>query len=87
MKFSMGALLALVTIIGSILIGGANFGEVRGRMTEHASRIDSIEKRIEGLEENTFDMNKRTVQILTDLEWIKITLLEIKEEDRIKRQK
>lgn len=74
MKLSIGTLLAIVTLIGSILIGGANFGEVRGSVNEHGKRIDSVENRVKTVEDHIIEMNNRTIKIATDLDWIKITL-------------
>ena len=85
MKLSIGTLLALVTLIGSILIGGANFGEVRGTVTSHTQRLCAVEDRIKTVEDHIIEMNKRSVEIATNLEWIKITLAN--EKERIKALK
>lgn len=74
MKFTLGTILALVTLIGSILVAGTNFGEVRGSVLGHTHRINAVENRIKTIEEHIVEMNKRSIKIATDLEWIKVTI-------------
>lgn len=71
MKLSIGTLLALVTLIGSILIGGANFGEVRATVEEQDKRMMQIETRFTGMERYIQDNNAMLARLGNDMEWMK----------------
>ena len=71
MRISIGVIVAICTIVGSILIGGANFGEVRGSVNEHSRRIDSLDTRMLSIEESIMEIHARTIKMDTNLEWIK----------------
>jgi len=73
MKLSIGTLLALVTLIGSILIGGANFGEVRATVTEQKERMAGLEDRFNGIEKYIQENNAMLARLSNDMEWIKRT--------------
>ncbi len=71
MKLSIGTLLALVTLIGSILIGGANFGEVRATVEEQNKRMIMMEERFSGIEQYIRDNNAMLAKLGNDMEWMK----------------
>ena len=73
MKLSIGTLLALVTLIGSILIGGANFGEVRATVEEQDKRMNQIEDRFTNIETYIRDNNAMLARLANDMEWLKRT--------------
>ena len=79
MKISMGVIVAIVTMVGSILIGGANFGEVRGNVSEHTNRLNALDDRMKTVEGVVQEMNSRSIKMATDLEWIRGALVERKE--------
>ena len=60
MKLSLGTIVALLTIIGSILIGGINFGEVRGNQRGQELRLEDIQGRIDKREAQIDRLNERT---------------------------
>jgi len=60
MKLSLGTIVALLTIIGSILIGGINFGEVRGNQRGQELRLEDIQGRIDKMEAQIDRLNERT---------------------------
>ena len=60
MKLSLGTIVALLTIIGSILIGGINFGEVRGNQRGQELRLEDIQGRIDKMEAHIDRLNERT---------------------------
>ena len=70
MKFTLGAAVAVATLIGSILIGGINFGELRGNVADHKNRLDDLQERVRELEEE----QKANVRVINDLEWVKRAL-------------
>lgn len=74
MRISIGVIVAICTVVGSILIGGANFGEVRGSVDEQSRRIDSLDTRMITIEEHIREISIRTVKMDTNLEWIKEAL-------------
>ena len=91
MKLSVGSLLATITLIGSILIGGANFGELRSQTASNKSyNIDSrvmFENRSvairnemstlsASLRSENMEMLKLVAQMNSDVRWIKHILSE-----------
>ena len=60
MRLSLGTIVALLTIIGSILIGGINFGEVRGNQRGQELRLEDIQGRIDKMEAHIDRLNERT---------------------------
>lgn len=77
----LGTLVAIVTVVGSILIGGVNFGDVKATVGQHEVRLGEIGERIERIDQRTQKMEITTERIATDLSWIKLTLMEIKERE------
>lgn len=73
MKLSIGTLLALITLIGSILIGGANFGEVRATVEEQKSRMSNLENRFTTIEDYMRQNNAMLSKLANDMEWMKRT--------------
>ena len=86
MKLSVGTLLAIVTLIGSILIGGANFGELRSQTrTNKSYNIESrimLENRTNAVRSEmvnmSADLRKENLEVLrlvsemnADIRWIK----------------
>ena len=71
MKLSIGTLLALVTLIGSILIGGANFGEVRATVEEQKVRMSRLEEQFTGIDQYIRDNNAMLARLANDMEWMK----------------
>ena len=60
MRISLGSIVALLAIIGSILIGGINFGEVRGNQRGQELRLEDIQGRIDKMEAQIDRLNERT---------------------------
>ena len=75
----LGTLVAIVTIVGSILLGGVNFGSVKATVNQHELRLTEIGERITGIDDRTQSMEIMTERIATDLSWIKLTLMEMRE--------
>jgi len=75
MKLTVGAVLGIDTIVGSILIGGSNFGELRSATKTNAQAI--LEHRL-NLETQTIALRKESMENMrivakmsADIEWIK----------------
>lgn len=60
MRISLGSIVALLAIIGSILIGGINFGEVRGNQRGQEQRLEDVQGRIDKLERQVEELDSRT---------------------------
>jgi hypothetical protein len=75
-KAKMGMIVAIVTIVGSILVGGANFGELKATVAQHEIRLKAIEGQLALITENTQKISEGTARMSTDLSWIKITMAE-----------
>ena len=52
-KAKLGMIVAIVTIVGSILVGGANFGELKATVAQHEIRLKAIEGQLAIITENT----------------------------------
>ena len=70
-KTNIAVIAALVTLIGSILIGGITFGDVRGATAANARAITEQRERFNGLEINMREISNRTIEIANDLKWLK----------------
>lgn len=86
MKITVGSVLAIVTLIGTILIGGANFGELRSATKTNAQsileyRMDLESKALQLRQEaarNAAEIRKESMENMrvvakmsADIEWIK----------------
>jgi len=63
MRISLGSIVALLAIIGSILIGGINFGEVRGNQRGQEQRLEDVQGRIDKLERQVEELDSRQEQL------------------------
>jgi len=86
MKITVGLVLSIVTIIGTILIGGANFGELRSATKTNAEKIQEyrydleskfVQVRMEN-ERRSLELRKESMENMrivtkmsTDIGWIK----------------
>ena len=71
MRLSVGTLLALITLIGAILIGGANFGAVRAIVEEQKLRINRLEEQYKNLNQYIRKNNTMLAGLAKDMEWMK----------------
>ena len=86
MKLTVGTALAIITIIGTIMVGGSNFGELRAitatnKQTILEYRLDLESKALELRQEATRNANairkesmenmRIVAKMSTDIEWIK----------------
>jgi len=74
-KLTVGAMLGILTIVGSILIGGSNFGELRSATRTNAKAI--LEHRIHleslaiALRKENMENMRTVAKMSSDIEWIK----------------
>jgi len=75
MKLTVGTILAIVTLIGSILIGGANFGELRALTNGNSEKI--LEQRLR-MQQTAIEIRRESMENMrvvakmsTDIDWIK----------------
>lgn len=86
MKITVGVLLSIATLVGTILVGGANFGELRSATKTNAQSIQEYRfelesKAVEIRRENTeraIELRKESMENMrivakmsADIEWIK----------------
>jgi hypothetical protein len=86
MKLSVGTVLAIVTLIGTILIGGANFGELRSATKTNSHTIleyrmdlerSALELRTEArvnanaIRKESMENMRIVAKMSADIEWIK----------------
>ena len=71
LKTNLGIIVALVTLISTVLIGGATFGDVRGTSAANTRAIEVQNQRFMALEANVREINDRSIQMISDLRWIK----------------
>ena len=80
MKLTMGTLAVLSTLIASILIGGATFGDLRGAVRENTNSIEVYRNvAIESIREiraEQREMLKVLIELQNDMKWIKHNLTE-----------
>lgn len=93
MKITVGLVLSILTIVGTLLIGGANFGELRSATRINAQAI--LEARMELDKQNAqirnendsraIELRKESMENMrivakmsADIEWIKEKLRELK---------
>ena len=75
MKLTVGTMLGILTIVGSILIGGSNFGELRSATRTNAKAI--LEHRIHlealavALRKENMENMRTVAKMSSDIEWIK----------------
>ena len=78
MKMSVGSILALVTLIGTILVGGSNFGELRAMTNNNTLKIQEQRMRMEEtaieLRRESLENMRVVAKMSADIEWIKETL-------------
>lgn len=78
----LGPLVAVVTIIGSILLGGVNFGDVKATVHQHEVRLSEIGGKINGIDQRTQSIEIMNERIATDLSWIKLALMDLRERQK-----
>jgi hypothetical protein len=76
----LSGLVAVITIIATVLVGGMNIGNVEAVVNQHEFRLNEIDSRNRTLDERTQTMEVTSQQIATDLSWIKLTLMELRRE-------
>lgn len=75
----LAPLVALITIVGSLILGGANYGDVTATVHQHEVRLSEIGEKINRIDERTQDMGIMNERIATDLSWIKLALMDLRE--------
>lgn len=73
LKTNLGIIVALFTLIGTILIGGATFGDVRGTTAANMRAIEVQNQRFLTLEEDIKTINEQLLVMANDLKWIRET--------------
>ena len=94
MKLTLGMVLTGITIIGTLLIGGSNFGELRSRTKSNSDKIQEYryeleqrtseirlenDRRANELREESMENMRVVTKISTDIEWIKHRMITMEE--------
>ena len=77
MKLTVGTLLAIITLIGSILIGGSNFGSLRADATNNAINIIETKMELIRLKDNTREELRSTKVILANMSKKMAVIIEV----------
>lgn len=75
MKLTVGSVLAIVTLVATILIGGSNFGELRSATKTNAQTILeyrlNMETQAVNLRSESMENMRIVAKMSADIEWIK----------------
>ena len=71
----IGAIVALLTMIGSIFVGGTTFGSLKGKVNELQFRAEQIEANIKVLEQSETVLKERIKGLEVKVDWLEKSIL------------